>query len=149
MSLLDRIQAEIVAAMKAKDEGRLSAVRMIKAALKKHEIDSMKPLDEASEIQVLNTLVKQRRDSIEMYQKGNRPELAEKETAELKIVESFLPAAPSDEEVNAAIEAAIAETGVSSPKEMGKVMSAAKAKLAGKRVDGKVLSDKVRAQLSK
>jgi uncharacterized protein YqeY len=149
MSLLDRIQAEIVAAMKAKDEGRLSAVRMIKAALKKHEVDSMKPLDEASEIQVLNTLVKQRRDSIEMYQKGNRPELAEKETAELKIVESFLPAAPSDEEVNAAIEAAIAETGVSSPKEMGKVVSAAKAKLAGKRVDGKVLSDKVRAQLSK
>jgi uncharacterized protein YqeY len=135
--------------MKAKDEGRLSAVRMIKAALKKHEIDSMKPLDEASEIQVLNTLVKQRRDSIEMYQKGNRPELAEKETAELKIVESFLPAAPSDEEVNAAIEAAIAETGASSPKEMGKVVSAAKTKLAGKRVDGKVLSDKVRAQLSK
>ena len=149
MSLLDRIQAEMVAAMKAKDEGRLSAVRLIKAALKKHEIDSMKPLDEASEIQVLNTLVKQRRDAIEMYQKGNRPELAEKETAELKIVESFLPAAPSDEEVNAAIEAAIAETGVSSPKEMGKVVSAAKAKLAGKRVDGKVLSDKVRAQLSK
>ena len=149
MSLLDRIQAEMVAAMKAKDEGRLSAVRLIKAALKKHEIDSMKPLDEASEIQVLTTLVKQRRDAIEMYQKGNRPELAEKETAELKIVESFLPAAPSDEEVNAAIEAAIAETGVSSPKEMGKVMSAAKAKLAGKRVDGKVLSDKVRAQLSK
>jgi uncharacterized protein YqeY len=149
MSLLDRIQAELVAAMKAKDEGRLSAVRMIKAALKKHEIDSMKPLDEASEIQVLNTLVKQRRDAIEMYQKGNRPELAEKETAELRIVESFLPAAPSDEEVNAAIAAAIAETGASSPKEMGKVVSAAKTKLAGKRVDGKVLSDKVRAQLSK
>jgi uncharacterized protein YqeY len=149
MSLLDRIQAELVAAMKAKDEGRLSAVRMIKAALKKHEIDSMKPLDEASEIQVLNTLVKQRRDAIEMYQKGNRPELAQKETAELRIVESFLPAAPSDEEVNAAIEAAIAETGASSPKEMGKVVSAAKTKLAGKRVDGKVLSDKVRAQLSK
>jgi len=149
MSLLDRIQAEMVAAMKAKDEGRLSAVRMIKAALKKHEIDSMKPLDEASEIQVLNTLVKQRRDAIEMYQKGNRPELAEKETAELHIVESFLPAAPSDEEVNAAIEAAVAETGASSPKEMGKVVSAAKTKLAGKRVDGKALSDKVRARLSK
>ena len=81
MSLLDRIQAEMVAAMKAKDEARLSAVRMIKAALKKHEIDSMKPLDEQTEIQVLNTLVKQRRDSIEMYQKGNRPELAQKETA--------------------------------------------------------------------
>jgi uncharacterized protein YqeY len=149
MSLLDRIQAELVAAMKAKDEGRLSAVRMIKAALKKHEIDSMKLLDEASEIQVLNTLVKQRRDAIEMYQKGNRPELAEKETAELRVVESFLPAAPSDEEVNAAVDAAMAETGASSPKEMGKVVSAAKAKLAGKRIDGKALSDKVRAQLSK
>jgi uncharacterized protein YqeY len=121
---------------------------MIKAALKKHEIDSMKPLDEASEIQVLNTLAKQRRDAIELYQKGNRPELAEKEAAELRIVESFLPAAPSDEEVDAAIAAAIAETGATTPKEMGKVVSAAKAKLAGKRVDGKALSDKVRAKLS-
>lgn len=148
MPLLDRIQAEMVAAMKARDEGRLSAVRMIKAALKKHEIDAMKPLDEATEMQVLNTLVKQRRDSIEMYQKGNRPELAEKETAELHIVESFLPAAPSDEEISAAIESAVAETGATSAKEMGKVITAAKAKLAGKRVDGKALSDKVRARLS-
>ena len=147
MPLLDRIQAEMVAAMKARDEARLSAVRMIKAALKKHEIDAMKPLDEATEMQVLNTLVKQRRDSIEMFQKGNRPELAEKETAELHIVESFLPAAPSDEEISAAIEAAVAETGATSAKEMGKVITAAKAKLAGKRVDGKSLSDKVRARL--
>ncbi len=147
MPLLDRIQAEMVAAMKARDEARLSAVRMIKAALKKHEIDAMKPLDEANEMQVLNTLAKQRRDSIEMFQKGNRPELAAKETAELHIVESFLPAAPSEEEVNAAVEAAVAETGATSAKEMGKVIAAAKAKLAGKRVDGKSLSDKVRARL--
>jgi uncharacterized protein YqeY len=148
MPLLDRIQAEMVAAMKARAEARLSAVRMIKAALKKHEIDAMKPLDEATEMQVLNTLVKQRRDSIEMFQKGNRPELAEKETAELHIIESFLPAAPSEEEISAAIDAAVAETGATSAKEMGKVITAAKAKLAGKRVDGKALSDQVRAKLN-
>ena len=148
MPLLDRIQGEMVASMKARDEARLSALRMIKAALKKHEIDSMKPLDEGTEMQVLNTLVKQRRDAIEMYQKGARPELAEKETAELKIVESFLPAAPSDEEITAAIEAAIGETGAASAKDMGKVMRAAQSKLGGKRVDGKALSDKVRARLS-
>ncbi len=148
MPLLDRIQCEMVAAMKARNEARLSALRMIKAALKKHEIDSMTPLDEASEMQVLNTIVKQRRDAIEMYTKGGRPELAEKETAELKIVESFLPAAPSEDEIAAAIDAAISETGASSAKEMGKVMKAAQAKLAGKRVDGKILSEKVRAKLS-
>jgi uncharacterized protein YqeY len=148
MPLLDRIQAEMTASMKARDEARLSALRMIKAALKKHEIDSMKPLDEKSEMQVLNTLVKQRRDAIEMYQKGNRPELAEKEAGELKIVESFLPSAPSDDEINAAIDAAIGETGASGAKDMGKVMKAAQAKLAGKRVDGKALSDKVRAKLA-
>jgi len=147
MSLLDRIQAEMTASMKARDEARLSALRMIKSALKKHEIDSMKPLDEATEIQVMNTILKQRRDSIDMYRKGGRPELAEKEEAELKIVESFLPAAASEGEIAAAIDAAIAETGASSAKDMGKVMKAAQGRLAGKRVDGKALSDKVRARL--
>ena len=147
MSLLDRIQAEMVTAMKAREEARLSALRLIKTALKKHEIDSMKPLDDSSEMQVLNTLLKQRRDAIEMYRKGNRQDLADKETAELKIVEGFLPAGASEEEVAAAIEAAIAETGASSPKDMGKVMKATQARLAGKRVDGKALSDKVRAKL--
>jgi uncharacterized protein YqeY len=137
----------MVASMKAKDEARLSALRMIKAALKKHEIDSMKPLDEPTEVQVLSTLVKQRRDSIDMYRQGNRPELADKEAAELQVVESFLPAAPSDEEIAAAIDAAVTETGASAPKDMGKVMKAAQAKLAGKRVDGKALSEKVRARL--
>ena len=146
--MLDRIQAEMTAAMKAREEARLGTLRMIKAALKKHEIDAMKPLDEAAEMQVLNTQAKQRRDSIELFYKGNRPELAEKEEAELKIVESFLPAAPTDDEIAAAIEAAIAETGATSAKEMGKVISGAKAKLAGKRVDGKALSDKVRARLA-
>lgn len=148
MPLLDQIQKDMVASMKAKEEAKLNAIRMIKAALQKFQIDSMKPLDEASEMQVLNTLVKQRRDSIDMFRKGGREELAAKEEAELKIIEAYLPSAPSDEEVDAAIAAAMAETGITSAKQMGQVMNAAKAKLAGKRVDGKVLSDRVRAKLS-
>jgi len=147
MPLLDRIQSDMVAAMKAKDEARLSAVRMIKAALKKHEIDAMKPLDEPTEIQVLNTLIKQRRESADMFRKGGRAEMADKEEAELKLIESYMPAAPSDEEIDAAIAAALAETGVTSAKQMGVVMKAAQAKLAGKRVDGKALSEKVRGKL--
>ena len=148
MALLDRIQREMAEAMKAREEARLGTLRLIKTALKKHEIDAMKPLDEATEMQLLNTLIKQRRDSIEMFRKGNRPELAEKEEAELKLIESYLPAAPAEEEVEAAIQAALAETGVTSLKQMGLVMKAAQAKLTGKRVDGKALSDKVRARLS-
>lgn len=148
MPLLDQIQKDMVAAMKGREEERLGAIRMIKAALKKHEVDSMKPLDEATEIQVLNTLVKQRRESADAFRKGGRPELADKEEAELKIVESYLPAAPSEAEIDAAIAAAIAETGVTSLKQMGVVMKAAQAKLAGKRVDGKALSEKVRGKLS-
>ena len=148
MALLDRIQREMAEAMKAREEARLSTLRLMKTALKKHEVDSMKPLDEAAEMQLLNTLIKQRRDSIEMFRKGSRPELAEKEEAELKLIEGYLPAAPSPEEVEAAIQAALAETGVTSLKQMGLVMKAAQAKLAGKRVDGKALSDKVRARLS-
>jgi uncharacterized protein len=148
MALLDRIQSDMVAAMKSRDEARLSAVRMIKAALKKHEVDSMKPLDEATEMQVLNTLIKQRRESAEMFRKGGRAELAEKEEAELKLIESYMPAGATEAEIDAAISAAMAETGVTSSKQMGVVMKAAQAKLAGKRVDGKALSEKVRARLS-
>jgi uncharacterized protein len=148
MSLLDRIQKDLVDAMKRREEARLSALRMTKSALKKLEVDSMKPLDENTEMQVLNTLIKQRRDSIEMFRKGNRPELADKEEAELKLIETYLPAAPGETEVDDAIQAAIQETGATSPKQMGVVMKAAQAKLAGKRVDGKALSEKVRARLS-
>lgn len=148
MPLLDRIQTEMVSAMKAKDEARLSALRMIKTALKKHEVDSMKPLDENTEMQVLNTLIKQRREAADMYRKGGRTELADKEEAELKLIESYMPAAPSDAEIEAAIASAMAETGVTSLKQMGVVMKAAQAKLTGKRVDGKALSEKVRARLS-
>jgi hypothetical protein len=148
MALLDRIQSDLVAAMKSKDEARLSAVRMIKAALKKHEVDSMKPLDEATEMQVLNTLMKQRRESAEMFRKGGRVELAEKEEAELKLIETYMPASASDVEIDAAITAAMAETGATAAKQMGIVMKAAQVKLAGKRVDGKAMSEKVRARLS-
>lgn len=148
MALLDRIQTDMVAAMRAKDEARLSAVRMIKTALKKHEIDAMKPLDEATEMQVLNSLMKQRKDSADMFRKGGRPELAEKEEAELKLIESYMPAAATAEEMDAAIDAAIAETPGASVKQMGVVMKAAQAKLAGKRVDGKAMSERVRAKLS-
>lgn len=148
MPLLERIQTDMVAAMKAKDEARLSAVRMIKAALKKHEIDSMKPLDEAAEMQILNSLIKQRRDSIDMFRKGNRPELAEKEEAELKLIESYMPAGATDAEIDGAIAAALAETGITSVKQMGVVMKATQAKLAGKRVDGKVLIERIKSKLT-
>ena len=148
MALMDQIQKDMVAAMKAKDEARLSAIRMVKSALQKFQVDSMKPLDEAGEMQVLNTIAKQRRESMEMFRANGRTELADKEAAELALVESYLPAAPSDEEIDAAITAAMAETGISDKAKMGLVMNAAKAKLAGKRVDGKALSEKVRARLS-
>jgi uncharacterized protein YqeY len=148
MPLLDQIQKDMVTAMKARDEATLETVRMIKSALKKYEVDSMKPLDEQTELQILNTLIKQRRESSDMFRKGNRPELADKEEAEIKLIEAYMPAAPTDEEVDAAIAAAMAETGITALKQMGVVMKAAQAKLAGKRVDGKVLSERVRAKLT-
>jgi uncharacterized protein len=148
MPLLDQIQKDITAAMKGREEARLGALRMIKTALKKHEIDSMKPLDEPTELQILNTLIKQRKESSDMFRKGNRPDLADKEDAEQKLIETYMPSAPTEEEVDAAIAAAMAETGVTSLKQMGVVMKAAQAKLAGKRVDGKALSDRVRSKLT-
>jgi len=148
MPLLDQIQKDMTAAMKGREEARLDALRMIKTALKKHEIDSMKPLDEPTELQILNTLIKQRKEASEMFRKGNRPELADKEDAEQKLIESYMPSAPTPEEMDAAIAAAMAESGVTSLKQMGLVMKAAQAKLAGKRVDGKALSDRVRAKLA-
>jgi uncharacterized protein len=148
MALLDQIQKDMVAAMKAREETRLDAIRMIKTALQRYTVDTMKPLDDQAELQILNTLVKQRRESADMFRKGNRPELAEKEEQELKLIESYMPAAPTDAEVDDAIAAAMAETGITSVKQMGVVMKAAQGKLAGKRVDGKALSERVRAKLS-
>ena len=147
MALLERVQADMVAAMKAKDEARLNAIRMIKAALQKHQIDSMKPLDEATEQQVLKILVKQRTDAAEMFRKGGRAEQADKEEAERKLIEGYMPAEATDDDVASALDAALAETGATSLKQMGVVMKATQAKLAGKRVDGKALSEKVRSRL--
>jgi uncharacterized protein len=148
MALLDRIQQDMVSAMKSKDEARLGALRMMKSALKKFEVDSMKPLNEGAEMQVLQTLVKQRRESADLFRKGNRPELADKEEAEIELLETYLPSAPSSAELEEAVTAAIAETGATSSKQMGAVMKAASAKLAGKRVDGKALSELVKQRLS-
>lgn len=134
-------------AMKARDEVRLSTLRMLKAALQKHQIDAMKPLDEAAEMQVLKSLVKQRTDAAEAFRAGGREEQAAKEEAERKLIESYLPANASDAEIEAAIQAALAETGVTSVKQMGVVMKATQAKLVGKTVDGKALSEKVRSRL--
>jgi uncharacterized protein YqeY len=147
MALLDRIQKDMTGAMKARAEDRLSALRLIKTALKKHEVDAMKPLDEKTELQVLNTLIKQRREAADMFRKGGRPEQAEKEEAELRLIESYMPAQAGEEEIDAAVADALAETGATSARQMGAVMKAAQARLAGRRVDGKALSDKVRARL--
>lgn len=148
MPLLDKVQKDMVEAMKAKQEARLGALRMVKAALKKQEVDSMKPLNEATEMQVMNTLLKQRRESAELFRKGGRDELAQKEEAEIRIIESYLPATPTQAELEDAVSAAIAETGAISAKQMGAVMKAAQSNLAGKRVDGKLLSDLVKQKLA-
>ena len=147
MSLEEQIQKELTEAMKLKDELRLSVLRMVKSALKLKSVEKMRPLEDAESLQVLQTLVKQRRESVEQFTKGGRMDLADKETREIAIIESYLPAAASDAELKAAIEAAVAETGANSPKQMGAVIRAAKARLAGKSVDGKILSDRVRERL--
>ena len=148
MPLAERLQKEMVEAMKAKEEVRLNAIRMVKSALMKYKADQMKEPDEAAELQLLNTLLKQRRESADMFRKGGREELAAKEEAEIRVIESFMPALATAEEIEAAVAAALAETGVTSAKQMGLVMKAAQAKLAGKRADGKALSDLVRSKLS-
>jgi uncharacterized protein YqeY len=148
MALMDRVAQDMVAAMKAREEARLSALRMIKAALMKLKVDSPKPLDEAAEMQLLKSLIKQRTDAAEMFRKGGRAEQADKEEAEKALIETYLPAGATEAEMDAAVAEALAETGATSLKQMGIVMKAAQAKLQGKTVDGKALSDKVRAKLS-
>src|SRR5579864_1327041 len=122
MALLELVSKDMVTAMKAHEATRLDALRMLKTALMKHKVDTMKDLDEQSELQILNMLVKQRRESADMFRKGNRPELADKEEAELKLIESYMPSAPTDAEIDAAIAAALAETGATTAKQMGLVM---------------------------
>lgn len=148
MPLMDQVQKDMTAAMKNREEARLSALRMVKAALMKQKVDSPKPLDEAAEMQVLKSLIKQRIDAAEMFRKGGRVEQAEKEEAERVLIESYLPAAAGEAEIEAAIAEALAETGVTSVKQMGVVMKAAQAKLKGKMVDGKSMSEKVRSRLA-
>ena len=148
MGYIERIQADLTAAMKEKDELRLSVLRMMKAALKNKEIEKVHALSDLESLQVLQTLVKQRRESIEQFTKGGRNDLAAKESKEIAIIDEYLPAAPTDEEIHQAIEAAIGEEGADSLKQMGAVIKAARARLEGKAVDGKVLSDRVRARLS-
>ena len=148
MSLSEKIQKDLTEAMRSKDELRLSVLRGIKSAIKYKETEKIRALDDAESIQILRTLVKQRKESIDQFAKGGRQDLVEKETKELAIIETYLPAAASETEMNAAIAKAIAETGANSVKQMGAVVKAAKSALEGKVVDGKALSDLVRARLS-
>jgi uncharacterized protein len=149
MTYLERIQSDLTAAMKEKDELRLSVLRMVKSALKNKEVEKMRPLDDLESLQVLQTLVKQRKESVDQFTKGGRKDLAEKEAKEITIIEGYLPAAPSDHEIHEAIEAAISEAGADSLKQMGAVIKAARARLEGRSIDGKLLSDRVRERLSK
>jgi uncharacterized protein YqeY len=147
MPLIDQLAQAMVAAMKSRDEARLSALRMMKAALMKQKVDSPKPVDEAAEMQVLKLLVKQRIEAAEAFRKAGRVEQAEKEEAERALIESYLPAGATEQEIDAAVAEALAETGATTLKQMGVVMKAAQARLKGKTVDGKTLSDKVRSRL--
>jgi hypothetical protein len=149
MSLAEKIQTDIVTAMKGRDDFRLSVLRMVKAAIQLKEVEKIRKLDDNESIQLLQTLLKQRKESIDQFTKGGRPELAEKEQKEAAIIEAYLPAGASPEEMDAAITKAIAESGATSVKQMGAVVKAAKARLEGKTVDGKALSDLVRERLSK
>jgi len=147
MSLEQSLGADIVTAMKAKDQTKLTALRMLKTALTNKSIEKGRALEGAEELQVVSMLVKQRRDSIEQFTKGGRTDLADKEQAEIGVLNAYLPAAASDDEIAAAVTAAIAETGATSAKDMGKVMKATMAGLAGKTVDGKKVSETVKAKL--
>jgi uncharacterized protein YqeY len=148
MTLQEKIQLHLADAMKSKDQLRLSVLRMMKAAVKNKEVEKMKPLDEGEAIAILNTLVKQRKDSAEQFRTGGREEMATKEEAEIKIIEEYLPAAASEDDIRNAIGEAIQETGASSMKDMGKVMKATMARLAGKTADGSRVSQLVKEKLS-
>jgi uncharacterized protein len=148
MTLQEKIQSHLSDAMRSKDQLRLSVLRMMKTAVKNKEVEKMKPLEEAEVIAVLNTLVKQRKDSVEQFRKGSREELAQKEEAEIKIIEEYLPAAASDDEIRRAVEEAVQETGAASMKDMGKVMKATMGRLAGKTVDGSRVSQFVKEKLT-
>lgn len=148
MTLLDRVTQAIADAMRQRDQASLGPLRMLKAALMNREVEKARALDDAESLQVVNQLVKQRRDSIEQFRAGGRADLADKEQAELTFLERFLPPAADPAAIAAAIEAAVAETGAASAKDMGKVMKAVNAALAGQTVDGKALAEAVKRRLS-
>ncbi len=147
MSIVEKVEKDLVAALKAQEKLKLSVLRMMKAALMNKKVELGKAIDDPEALAVLRTLAKQRRESVEAFRKGGRDDLADKEEAEIKIVEAYLPATASEEEIEAAVATAIAETGASTAKDLGKAMKAAMAKLAGKNADGKRVSEKVRAKL--
>src|SRR5450755_3987043 len=148
MSLIEQVQKDMTAAMRSKEELRLSTLRMMKTALKNKEIDKRAPLDEKEELQVLSTLINQRKDSIEAFEKGNRPELAKKEAEEIVYIEAYMPKAVGEEEIVAAVKVTIAEMGTPTMKDMGTVLKNVMAKFAGARVDGKVVSGAVKKELA-
>ena len=147
MSLQDKIQSDMADAMRGKEALKLGVLRMMKSAVKNKEIEKMKPLEEPEVFAVFNSLVKQRKDSVEQFRKGGREELAQKEEAEIRIIEQYLPAGASDDEILSAVEGAIQETGATSQKDMGKVMKATLARLAGKTADGSKVSQMVKEKL--
>ena len=147
MLLRDKVNGDIATAMKAKDAARLSALRMMKAAITNKGVEKGHDLDDAEVLQVVTSLVKQRRDSIEQFSKAGRTDLVNKETAEIAVLEEYLPPAASADEIDAAVAAAIAETAATSAKDMGKVMKAVMPKLAGKHADGKTVNEAVRRKL--
>src|SRR5208283_5670118 len=150
MSLIEQIQQDITAAMKAREEQRLSTLRMVKAALKNREIEKMAPLDEKESQAVLATLIKQRKESVEQFTKGGRQEMADKEAAEIVVIESYMPKAASEADIVAGVKAAIAEMASPTMKEMGTVMKNAMARFnaGGMRVDGKMVSEIVKRELA-
>jgi len=148
MGLSEQVQKDMIDAMRKKQELRLSTLRMVKTALKNKEIDKRGPLDEQEELQVFSSLIKQRKDSIEAFEKGNRPELAKKEAEEIAIIEAYMPKAVGENEVVAAVKATIAEMGAPTMKDMGTVMKNVMARFAGARVDGKLVSETVKKELA-
>ena len=150
MSMIEQIQKDITDAMKARDEHRLSTLRMVKSALKLKEVEKMSPLDDKESQQILTTLIKQRKESVEQFTKGGRQEMADKEAAEIKLIEAYLPKAAGEAEIVAGVKAAIAEMGSPTMKDMGTVMKNAMARFAaaGMRVDGKVVSETVKKELA-
>ena len=148
MALIDRISEDLRNAMRAKDALKLGALRMAKAALMNREVERGRALDDAESQQVIASLIKQRRDSIEQFEKGGRTDLAEKEQAEIGLLQVYIPPPVDAAEVERAVDGAIAETGATSPRDMGKVMKAAMARLAGATVDGKAVSEVVKRRLA-